>query len=113
MSKSYKNLSTGEGLITALEQAIDYEKGKEIKGVKTNKVAVAPLPHYTGNKIKKIRNKLGLTQSIFAHIIGVSIKTVEAWEAGRNEPQGPAQRMLYLLEKDNNLLEKYKLTSIT
>ena len=29
--------------------------------------------------------------------------------AGKNDPQGPAQRMLMLLEKDNNFLEKYEL----
>jgi putative transcriptional regulator len=39
----------------------------------------------------------------------VSKKTVEAWESGRNEPQGPAQRILMLLEKDNKFLEKYEL----
>ena len=111
MTKSYKKLSVGEGLITALEQAIDFEKGKKVKGVKRNKISVAPLPHYKGNKIKEIRNKLGLTQSTFAHIIGVSIKTIEAWESGRNEPQGPAQRILFLLERDDNLLKRYKLVS--
>ncbi|PKL16349.1 MAG: transcriptional regulator [Spirochaetae bacterium HGW-Spirochaetae-5] len=111
MAKLYKDLSVGESLITALEQAIDYEKGKIVKGVKKDKISVAPLPHYKGKKVKEIRNKLGLTQSTFAHIIGVSIKTVEAWESGRNEPQGPAQRMLFLLERDDNLLKKYKLVS--
>jgi len=111
MTKSYKKLSVGEGLITALEQAVDYEKGKRVKGIKSNTIRVAPLPHYKGNKIKEIRKKLGLTQSTFAYILGVSIKTVEAWESGRNDPQGPAQRMLFFLEKDNKFLEKYKLVS--
>jgi DNA-binding transcriptional regulator YiaG len=34
---------------------------------------------------------------------------VEAWESGRNEPQGPAQRILMLLEMDNKFLENYEL----
>jgi putative transcriptional regulator len=109
MKKRYKDMTVGEGLITALEQAVDYEKGKDVKGVTSRKISIAPLPHYKANKIKKIRNMLGLSQSTFAYVMGVSKKTVEAWESGRNEPQGPAQRMLMLLEKDNNFLEKHEL----
>ena len=111
MSKKYKGLSTGEELITALEQAVEYEKGKKVKGVTRYKIKVKPLPHYKGKSIRSIRNRLGLTQATFAFIMGVSIKTVEAWESGRNEPQGPAQRILYLLDNDNALLEKYDLVS--
>ncbi len=109
MKKRYEDMSVGEGIITALEQAIDYEKGKKIKGVKVRKASIAPLPSYKGEKIKKIRDKLGLSQKTFAYIMGVSVKTVEAWESGQNEPQGPAQRVLMLLEKDDNFLERYEL----
>jgi putative transcriptional regulator len=109
MGNKYKESTPGKNLITALQQAVDHEKGKSSKGIKRTKITVAPLPHYKGNNIKLIRNKLGLTQSTFAFIMGVSIKTVEAWESGRNEPQGPAQRMLYLMENDSKILEKYEL----
>lgn len=107
--KEYKDMTVGEGLIVALQQAVDYEKGKEVKGVTTRKIEIAPVPHFKAPKIKQIRIGLGLSQSTFASIMGVSRKTVEAWESGRNEPQGPAQRILMFLEKDNNFLEKYGL----
>ena len=109
MNNKYKEMTVSEGLIAALEQAVDYEKGKNVAGVTSRKISIAPLPHYKAQKIKKIRNMLGLSQAKFAYLIGVSKKTVEAWESGRNEPQGPAQRMLMLLEKDNNFLERYEL----
>ena len=32
--------------------------------------------------------------------MGVSVKTVEAWEAGRKHPDGAACRLLYLTQKD-------------
>jgi putative transcriptional regulator len=107
--KEYKDITVGEGLIAALKQAIDYEKGKTVKGVKSTKISIAPLPHYKAQTIKQIRKKVRLSQSTFAHVLGVSKKTVEAWESGRNEPQGPAKRMLMLLEKDNKFIEKYEL----
>jgi len=96
-------------IIKGLNEAIEHEKGKSVPGLKRKKISIVPVPHYNSSKIKEIRNKLQLSQSTFANIIGVSIKTVEAWEAGRNIPQGPAQRMLWLMEKDNNLLKKYKI----
>ena len=38
----------------------------------------------------------------------VSTKTVEAWEAGRNIPDGPARRMLSMLKQDPSIPEKYR-----
>src|SRR4030067_2848597 len=96
-------------IIKGLNEAIDYEKGKSVPGIKRKKISIMPIPQFNSSKIKEIRNKLKLSQSTFATIIGVSIKTVEAWESGRTLPQGPAQRILWLMEKDNNLLRKYKI----
>jgi len=109
MKKTYKDLTIAENLINSLEEAIKYEKGEKVKGLKSHTITVAPLPDYKGKEIKEIRNELGLTQSIFAYVLGVSKKTVEAWESGKNNPAGPAQRMLSMLEKDKSFLKKYKL----
>ncbi len=101
-------MSVGEGIIEGLNQAVAYEKGKK-KGVRVKSYTVQPLPKFRGPDIKKIRNKLNLSQSMFAKILGVSIKTVEAWEAGTNEPMGPAKRLLSIIKSDNKFLETYKL----
>ena len=77
-----------------LEQAIEYEKGN-LKARKTT-LSVMPLETCTSSEIKEIRNKTGLTQALFAKYMGVSVKTVEAWEAGKNSPEGAARRMLSL-----------------
>jgi putative transcriptional regulator len=98
-----------KSIMTGLNQAIDYEKGKFVKDLRRRKVTIAPIPHFSSNKIKEIRNRLNLSQATFAIIMGVSIKTIESLESGRNEPQGPAQRMLGLLDKDMNILEKYSI----
>lgn len=39
------------------------------------------------NKLKKLRENRGLSQSQLATIIGVSQKTVSAWEVGRRNPK--------------------------
>ena len=39
-----------------------------------------------------------MTQSVFANYLGVSKKTVEAWELGRTHPTGPANRLIEMLD---------------
>ncbi len=39
--------------------------------------------------------------------MGVSDKTVEAWEAGTNHPSGAASRLLSMIEKDKELIIKF------
>ena len=38
-----------------------------------------------------------MTQRVFADYLGVSVKTVEAWERGRTHPTGPANRLISFL----------------
>ena len=70
-------------------------------------MTVLPLKEYEATDIKKIRNDIGATQVDFASIMGVSKKTVEAWEAGRNKPEGPARRLLAMVQEDPTILDKY------
>jgi putative transcriptional regulator len=96
-------------IVSGLNDAISYEKTGVLKGIRTRRVTIAPVPHYGATTIKSIRNRLGLSQIAFAEALGVSKKTVEAWEAGTNVPQGPAQRILQLLQKEHDLLEKHEI----
>lgn len=97
-----------ESVMTGLDQAIEYEKGN-LKNVRTRKVSIEPLPHFKGVVIKRIRNKANLSQVAFAKALGVSTKTVEAWESGFNEPAGPAQRILSLINKETDFLDHYNI----
>jgi len=49
---------------------------------------------------KEIRKRLGLSQSRFAAIIGVSVRTLQNWEQGRRKPEGPAKALLRVVDKD-------------
>jgi len=40
------------------------------------------------------RNKAGLSQSAFASLLGVSVRTLQDWEQGRREPTGAAKTLL-------------------
>jgi len=51
-------------------------------------------------EIKKLREEVGLSQSEFALLIGVSKRTLENWEQGRRKPTGPAKALLRILKAD-------------
>ena len=78
-----------------LQEAIDYEKGtgKARKSI----LVIPPVKKFSNTEIKRIRNKAGMTQAVFAKYMGVSVKTVEAWELGRTHPTGPAYRLIDIL----------------
>ncbi len=96
-----------EDLREGLQEAIDYEKG--VGKAKKTVYIIAPVTKYTNQQIKNIRNKAGMTQSVFANYMGVSKKTVEAWELGRTHPTGPACRLLSIL--DNGELTELSFVS--
>jgi len=97
-----------ESIKQGLNEAIQYEQGN-LPNVKVDKITVAPLHAYNGVQIKEIRTQQNMTQRLFAEALGVSVKTVEAWETGTNKPSGTANRMLELLAQDNKLLERYSI----
>ena len=102
-------MSFYEDIMQGLNEAIEYKKGN-IK-VRTELVSIAPVPDMESSRVKEIRKSLNMTQFMFAAVMGVSVKTVEAWEAGTNTPSGPARRMLSLLQSDPELPQKYNLVS--
>ena len=48
---------------------------------------------------KIIRERLGLSQIKFAQLLGISIATLQNWEQGRRQPDGPAKILLNVAAK--------------
>ena len=93
MSSLFEDLKEG------LQEAIDFEKGNG--KAKTTTYIIDPVRSYSNVEIKAVRNKAGMTQAVFANYLGVSKKTVEAWELGRTHPTGPANRLIEMLDSGN------------
>ena len=93
-----------DNIKTRLGQAIEYEKGN-LKA-KTTTLTVEPIESFKPEDIRGIRKETGLTQILFAKFMGVSVKTVEAWEAGRNHPEGAACQLLSMTRNDPSFPKK-------
>jgi len=94
-----------ESITQGLTEAIDYQQGK-INARKT-KMTIKPVATFNADDLKQIRQKTGLSQVIFAGSLGVSPKTVEAWENGRNKPEGASRRLLEIVRDDPGFLRRF------
>ncbi|MBF0311665.1 MAG: helix-turn-helix domain-containing protein [Magnetococcales bacterium] len=54
---------------------------------------------------RTVREKAMLTQSAFAGLLGVSVRTVQDWEQGRRVPCGPAVSLLKIANQNPEALK--------
>ena len=73
------------------EEAIEWKKGKKT-GARVRK--------YTAMDVAHIRKKTGLSQKEFSGVFLIPLSTLRQWEQGKRVPQGPAQALLRIIDKD-------------
>jgi len=88
----------------SLEQAVAFKSGDRSKARVS--VCEIPVPEYKAADVSRVRSNLRLSQRGLALALGVSPRTVEAWEIGRNEPSGSARNLLYLIERNTTLVDQ-------
>jgi len=70
---------------------------RELKQGRTGRVINVP-------PVAEIRDKTGLSQSRFATLLGVSVRTLQDWEQGRRMPSGAARTLLLIAHKNPHAL---------
>ncbi len=70
---------------------------QQIKAGNTGRVTTIP-------PVAEVRGKTGLSQSQFAKLLGVSVRTLQEWEQGRRAPSGPAKTLLTIAHKNPQAL---------
>ncbi len=82
-----------------LERMMD--EGKAPEDLFTVKTVIVPDPTpYHARKIRALRESLGVSQAVFASLLGVSTILVKSWERNAREPSMLARRLLDTIKAD-------------
>lgn len=73
---------------------------KEAGDIKAGRKAPSSVYEIKPPEIKTVREKLKVSQSEFALMIGVSVRTLQNWEQGRRKPEGPAKALLRIASRN-------------
>ena len=90
-----QNRDIGKEILDGLDDISTFKRGKF-------KLRTTELSEPSEPKI--IREKMNLSQSAFAGLLGVSTRTLQDWEQGRRCPQGPAVALLRIAEQHPEVL---------
>lgn len=94
-----------ELLKEGLEEVLEYHRGNIKLRKKEVFIPDSPKP-YPAKDIKKLRDRLGLTQDGLAKWLNISLNTVQSWEQGTRKPNHASLRLLELLDKNFSFVEK-------
>jgi putative transcriptional regulator len=77
------------------------ESVRQMKSGRIGKVHQVTIP-----PVVSARMKSGLSQSEFAKLLGVSVRTLQDWEQGRREPSGAAKTLIAIAERRPEVLRE-------
>jgi putative transcriptional regulator len=90
-------------LTESLGEVLEHAQGKIT--LKTTSIPIPELPKVRPAKdIVRIRKRLGVSQAIFARVLGVARDTEISWEQGRRTPSGSALRLLEIADRNPEYL---------
>jgi len=89
-------------LVDSMNEALDHARDK--RSLRTTTLPKPPAP-FNSRAVKRVRARLHASQAVFASYLNVSSKLVQAWEAGRRRPEGPALVLLHIAASQPGLIE--------
>ncbi len=96
---SKKPLSDAELEAWESTRNIGAELEQSVREMLAGNGAVVPV-----SPVVAVRIKSGLSQSQFAALLGVSVRTLQEWEQGRRQPSGAAKTLIAIAEKRPEVL---------
>ncbi len=91
--------TAGRRIIEGLEQAVAWTRGNNDRV----RVTLVQVPEID---VRKVRRKMGLSQSQFATRFGFPPATLRNWEQGRARPDAPTRVLLAVIAKHPETVEE-------
>ena len=84
-------------LVKGVREMKRYMAGKSVRRTRTTEL---PAPD-----VRTIREAAQISQSQFAKLIGVNLRTLQHWEQRRTQPTGPARALLKIVASNPKAIE--------
>jgi putative transcriptional regulator len=97
--KPAKESTLGERLLRSAQQARDWVNGKPVRA----RVTYVPVPQVD---VRRLRARMRLSQTQFAAKFGFSLDSIQNWEQGHRQPEGPARILLAVIAKNPAAVEE-------
>jgi len=98
-NKPFMNDETFARVQRGFEQAAAHAQGQNV-GARVTTILVPPTPRLrSGKQVAALRHRLKQSQSGFARLLNVSVRTVQAWEQDARTPSDAALKLLAVAEK--------------
>lgn len=103
MARTKNKEPVGQRIIDRLRDFTEsLESGEDIsERYRSHSVSLDFRPtRYTPRRVRETRNLLGINQAVFARFLGVSPRTLRAWEKGLRKPNDVAARFMDEIRRD-------------
>lgn len=97
--KPERDSAVGEKLLRSAQQARDWANGRPVRV----RVTYVRTPEVD---VRKLRARMGLSQTKFAARFGFSLDSIQNWEQGHRQPVGPARTLLVVIAKNPKAVEE-------
>ena len=74
-----------------------HRKGKLT--LRTHRLDVRPLPRVSAALVRETRERLNMSQQVFARTLRLNPRTLERWEQGRSRPNDQAAALILLVRR--------------
>lgn len=75
-----------------------------LESIRQAKRGEGKVHHVTLSAAAEARAKVGMSQSQFAALMGVSVRTLQNWEQGRTQPSGAAKTLLRIAAQNPDVV---------
>ena len=93
-------------IMSGIESMKQHREGKIT--LKNYKLAATALPEIDSDFIRETREKLKMSQGLFARLLHVNQRTLANWEQGRSRPNDQAVALILLVSAFPDTIEKLR-----
>ena len=94
-------------LFSEISQGIDDMRANRERKItlRTTRLQAPSIPKLRKGEISQVRERLGVSQSVFAYMLRVNPRTLQRWEQGQNKPNDQAVVLIRLVEEHPEVIK--------